>query len=85
MYFYQIENEYGNVESSFHQKGKDYVKWAARIALELDARVPWVMCRQADAPDNIVIISPLYLLHFIFSLDFFFLSDMVSLDLIVHF
>nr|CAN72140.1 hypothetical protein VITISV_017107 [Vitis vinifera] len=49
----QIENEYGNVESSFGQRGKDYVKWAARMALELDAGVPWVMCQQADAPDII--------------------------------
>ncbi|KAJ9701106.1 hypothetical protein PVL29_006451 [Vitis rotundifolia] len=50
----QIENEYGNVESSFGQRGKDYVKWAARMALELDAGVPWVMCQQADAPDIII-------------------------------
>ena len=32
----QIENEYGNVESSFGQREKDYVKWAARMALELE-------------------------------------------------
>lgn len=50
----QIENEYGNVESSFGQKGKDYVKWAARMALGLEAGVPWVMCRQADAPETII-------------------------------
>lgn len=68
--FYQIENEYGNVESSFGQRGKDYVKWAARMALELDAGVPWVMCQQADAPGVIVTISPLYL----FLLDFNFLQ-----------
>ena len=52
--FYQIENEYGNIEGSFGQKGKEYVKWAARMALSLDAGVPWVMCRQTDAPDEIV-------------------------------
>ncbi|XP_057959150.1 beta-galactosidase 9 [Malania oleifera] len=50
----QIENEYGNVESSFGKKGKDYVKWAAGMALGLGAGVPWVMCRQDDAPDVIV-------------------------------
>ncbi|OVA12079.1 D-galactoside/L-rhamnose binding SUEL lectin domain [Macleaya cordata] len=50
----QIENEYGNIEGSYGQKGKDYVKWAARIALGLGAGVPWVMCRQTDAPENII-------------------------------
>lgn len=52
--FNQIENEYGNIESSFGKGGKEYVKWAARMALSLGAGVPWVMCRQPDAPDNIV-------------------------------
>ena len=51
---YQIENEYGNVESSFGKGGRDYVKWAARMAKSLAAGVPWVMCRQPDAPDDIV-------------------------------
>jgi hypothetical protein len=54
MNFYQIENEYGDVESSYGQRGKEYVKWAARMALGLGAGVPWVMCKQLDAPDNIV-------------------------------
>lgn len=52
--YYQIENEYGNIESSFGQKGKDYVKWAAKMAVGLGAGVPWVMCKQADAPEFIV-------------------------------
>lgn len=51
---YQIENEYGNIESSFGQRGKEYVKWAANMALGLGAGVPWVMCRQVDAPGSIV-------------------------------
>ncbi|KAK9287776.1 hypothetical protein L1049_016216 [Liquidambar formosana] len=50
----QIENEYGNIESSFGQRGKEYVKWAARMALGLGAGVPWVMCKQVDAPENII-------------------------------
>lgn len=50
----QIENEYGNIESSYGQSGKDYVKWAASMALGLGAGVPWVMCRQTDAPENII-------------------------------
>lgn len=54
IFCYQIENEYGNIEGSFGQKGKEYVKWAANMALGLGAGVPWVMCRQTDAPGEIV-------------------------------
>ncbi|XP_042490241.1 beta-galactosidase 9-like [Macadamia integrifolia] len=50
----QIENEYGNVEGSYGEKGKEYVKWAANMALGLSAGVPWVMCKQPDAPENII-------------------------------
>ncbi|XP_052620638.1 beta-galactosidase 9 [Lactuca sativa] len=50
----QIENEYGNIEGSFGQKGKDYVKWAAEMAVGLGAGVPWVMCKQTDAPEYII-------------------------------
>lgn len=57
---YQVENEYGNIESSYGQRGKNYVKWAAGMAIELGARVPWVMCQQADAPETIVSYSPLF-------------------------
>ena len=52
--FDQIENEYGNIESSYGKGGNEYVKWAARMALSLGAGVPWVMCKQLDAPHNIV-------------------------------
>lgn len=50
----QIENEYGNIESSYGQKGKDYVKWAAKMAVGLGAGVPWIMCKQEDAPEFIL-------------------------------
>ncbi|KAL8481118.1 hypothetical protein ACS0TY_027594 [Phlomoides rotata] len=50
----QIENEYGNIESSFGTKGKDYMKWAAKMAVGLGAGVPWVMCKQVDAPEYII-------------------------------
>ncbi|XP_042514357.1 beta-galactosidase 9 [Macadamia integrifolia] len=50
----QIENEYGNIEGSYAEGGKEYVKWAASMALGLGAGVPWVMCRQWDAPENII-------------------------------
>lgn len=50
----QIENEYGNIEGSYGQSGKEYIKWAAEMALGLGAGVPWVMCRQTDAPETII-------------------------------
>ncbi|KAJ4846033.1 Beta-galactosidase 9 [Turnera subulata] len=50
----QIENEYGNIEGTFGQSGKEYVKWAARMAVGLGAGVPWVMCKQTDAPEYII-------------------------------
>ncbi|GLT61015.1 hypothetical protein SLA2020_337510 [Shorea laevis] len=50
----QIENEYGDIEGEFGQRGKEYVKWAAKMALGLCAGVPWVMCRQTDAPYDII-------------------------------
>ncbi|KAJ4954849.1 hypothetical protein NE237_011632 [Protea cynaroides] len=50
----QIENEYGNIEGQYGKEGKEYVKWAASMAIGLGAGVPWVMCRQTDAPENII-------------------------------
>ncbi|CAI0380296.1 unnamed protein product, partial [Linum tenue] len=50
----QIENEYGNIENSFGPGGKRYMQWAANMALGLGAGVPWVMCKQTDAPENII-------------------------------
>ncbi|KAH1236768.1 Beta-galactosidase 9 [Glycine max] len=50
----QIENEYGNIENSYGKGGKEYMKWAAKMALSLGAGVPWVMCRQQDAPYDII-------------------------------
>ncbi|OMP01166.1 Glycoside hydrolase, family 35 [Corchorus olitorius] len=50
----QIENEYQNVEAAFHEKGPVYVQWAAKMAVDLETGVPWVMCKQADAPDPVI-------------------------------
>ena len=35
-------------------KGPFYVCWAAKIVVDLQTRVPWVMCKQTDAPDPVV-------------------------------
>ncbi|KAF6176086.1 hypothetical protein GIB67_000180, partial [Kingdonia uniflora] len=50
----QIENEYKNVEGAFHEKGPSYVRWAAEMALNLKTNVPWMMCKQDDAPGPVI-------------------------------
>ncbi|CAN7100908.1 unnamed protein product [Brassica rapa subsp. narinosa] len=50
----QIENEYGNVQAAFREKGASYVKWAAKMAVGLQTGVPWIMCKQPDAPDPVI-------------------------------
>lgn len=50
----QIENEYGPVEWEIGGPGKAYTKWAAQMAVGLDTGVPWIMCKQEDAPDPII-------------------------------
>ncbi|RWW43604.1 hypothetical protein BHE74_00050716 [Ensete ventricosum] len=49
-----IENEYGPVEYYGGAAAKNYVTWAARMAVGLNTGVPWVMCKQDDAPDPVV-------------------------------
>ncbi|KAL8125303.1 hypothetical protein AgCh_012839 [Apium graveolens] len=49
----QIENEYQTVEAAFHEQGATYVRWAAQMAVGLQTGVPWVMCKQDDAPDPV--------------------------------
>uniref|UniRef100_A0A166ENF5 beta-galactosidase n=1 Tax=Daucus carota subsp. sativus TaxID=79200 RepID=A0A166ENF5_DAUCS len=50
----KIENEYGPVEYELGAPGEAYTKWAAQMAVGLDTGVPWVMCKQDDAPDPII-------------------------------
>ncbi|CAN4121080.1 unnamed protein product [Withania somnifera] len=50
----QIENEYQNKEKAFGEKGPSYVRWAAKMAVGLETGVPWIMCKQDDAPDPII-------------------------------
>lgn len=53
----QIENEYGPVEWEIGAEGKAYTKWAGQMAVGLKTGVPWIMCKQEDAPDPIVSLS----------------------------
>ncbi|XP_058188139.1 beta-galactosidase 6-like isoform X2 [Rhododendron vialii] len=50
----QIENEYQNIEAAFNEKGPPYVRWAAAMAVGLQTGVPWIMCKQRDAPDPVI-------------------------------
>ncbi|KAL3825641.1 hypothetical protein ACJIZ3_021670 [Penstemon smallii] len=50
----QIENEYGNVISSYGDAGKVYMNWCANMAESLDIGIPWIMCQENDAPQPII-------------------------------
>ncbi|KAI6679620.1 hypothetical protein NL676_033501 [Syzygium grande] len=50
----QIENEFGPVEWEIGAPGKAYTNWAANMAVGLGTGVPWVMCKQDDAPDPVI-------------------------------
>ncbi|XP_047982529.1 beta-galactosidase 3-like [Salvia hispanica] len=50
----QIENEYGSETKNFGAAGHSYMSWAAKMAVNLDTGVPWVMCKEDDAPDPVI-------------------------------
>ncbi|CAM8915603.1 unnamed protein product [Rhodiola kirilowii] len=50
----QIENEYGPQSKSLGEPGHNYMTWAANMAVGLGTGVPWVMCKQDDAPDPVI-------------------------------
>nr|GFA19698.1 galactose-binding domain-like protein [Tanacetum cinerariifolium] len=50
----QIENEYGPVEWDIGAPGKAYSKWVAQMADGLKTGVPWIMCKQEDAPEPMI-------------------------------
>lgn len=50
----QIENEYGAESKAFGEAGQAYLTWAAKLALGLGTGVPWVMCKEDDAPDPVI-------------------------------
>lgn len=56
---WQIENEFGPVEYEIGQPGQLYTNWTAEMAVAQSTGIPWVMCKQDDAPDPIVSISEL--------------------------
>lgn len=50
----QIENEYGPESKALGSAGHAYINWAAKMAVGLNTGVPWVMCKEDDAPDPVV-------------------------------
>ncbi|KAG4153747.1 hypothetical protein ERO13_D03G011600v2 [Gossypium hirsutum] len=50
----QIENEYGAQSKLLGAAGYNYVTWAAKMAVETGTGVPWVMCKEDDAPDPVI-------------------------------
>ncbi|CAN0852618.1 Beta-galactosidase 8 [Linum grandiflorum] len=52
-----VENECGNVQSSYGEGGDSYVQWAVKTAVSLNTTVPWVMCAQEAARDPVLSIS----------------------------
>lgn len=50
----QIENEYNNVQLAYREAGEKYIEWAADMAVATYNAIPWVMCKQKDAPDRVV-------------------------------
>ncbi|KAK3194047.1 hypothetical protein Dsin_025357 [Dipteronia sinensis] len=50
----QIENEYNTIQLAYRELGNSYIQWAANLAISFDVGVPWVMCKQYDAPDPVI-------------------------------
>ncbi|KAL2348569.1 hypothetical protein Fmac_002569 [Flemingia macrophylla] len=50
----QIENEYGAQSKLLGPAGQKYVNWAAKMAIETGTGVPWLMCKEDDAPDPVI-------------------------------
>ena len=53
-HYVQVENEFGPMESVVGSGAKPYAHWAAQMAVGTNTGVPWVMCKQDDAPDPVV-------------------------------
>ncbi|GMY05449.1 beta-galactosidase 13-like [Fagus crenata] len=50
----QIENEYNHIQLAYKELGDKYVQWAAKMAVSQKTGVPWIMCKQKDAPDPVI-------------------------------
>ncbi|KAF3324950.1 beta-galactosidase 11-like isoform X1 [Carex littledalei] len=51
---FKVENEYSNIAATFDGNGTEYVQWAANMAHSTNIGVPWIMCKQKDAPGTVI-------------------------------
>ena len=63
--------------------------WAAKMAVGLETGVPWVMCKEEDAPDPVVS-SPILFIQLILGFShafffFFFNLNIFSSELLKHY
>ena len=54
-YSQKIENEYGDVENAYGENGWKYVEWCSDLVNSFEVGVPWIMCKQDNAPFPIVL------------------------------
>ncbi|KAF8020558.1 hypothetical protein BT93_G1094 [Corymbia citriodora subsp. variegata] len=50
----QIENEYDHIQLAYKELGTRYIQWAGNMALGLNIGVPWIMCKQKNAPGPVI-------------------------------
>ncbi|CAK9167937.1 unnamed protein product [Ilex paraguariensis] len=53
----EIENEYGPKSKAYGVAGYVYMTWAGKMATELDTEVPWLMCKEDDAPNPVEFVN----------------------------
>ncbi|KAJ1693073.1 hypothetical protein LUZ63_009771 [Rhynchospora breviuscula] len=55
--FYLGKNEFlqtCNIAAAFEGNGTEYVQWAANMAHSTNIGVPWIMCKQKEAPGTVI-------------------------------
>lgn len=50
----QIENEYNSVQLAYREAGAKYINWAGDMAVGLYSGIPWIMCKQTNAPQSVI-------------------------------
>lgn len=52
-----MENEYDTIREAYRFGAAErYIRWAADMAVGQKTGVPWLMCKQKDAPGEVVIL-----------------------------
>lgn len=58
-----MENEYDTIREAYRFGAAErYIHWAAGMAVAQQTGVPWIMCKQKDAPGEVVTTFFLFLL-----------------------